>query len=85
MSNETDEILLEKKCSKHWQILLNRPSKLNSFTLRMYERFIEILHEAKEDENLLILSVRGVGKYFSSGADLTSPLKMFFSRLISFE
>jgi len=76
MSTEIDEILLNKKCSKHWEILLNRPSKLNSFTLTMYQRFIEILQEGKQDENLIILSVRGVGKYFSSGADLTSPLKI---------
>ena len=76
MSIEEDEILLTKKSPLHWQIVLNRPRKLNSFTLTMYEKMIDILREASEDEQLLLLSIRGQGNYFSSGADLSGPLKM---------
>ena len=79
MSNNEDEIVLTKKSPMHWQILLNRPNKLNSFTLAMYQKMIDILREAKDDEQLLLLSVRGQGNYFSSGADLSSPLKMSLS------
>lgn len=42
----------------------------------MYERLIEILDQAAADKQLVLLSMTGSGKFYSSGTDLADFAKM---------
>jgi enoyl-CoA hydratase/carnithine racemase len=77
-SNKTYEhIELIKKSPSHWELIFNRPEKYNAITGDMYEFITEILEEATNDEELILISITGKGKYFSSGADLSDSAKTF--------
>jgi enoyl-CoA hydratase/carnithine racemase len=43
----------------------------------MYEDITQILDEASKDEQLVLLSITGKGKFYSSGTDLSDPAKSF--------
>ena len=73
------EIEWRKVSEVHWQVILNRAEKYNAFTLPMYEQLTAILEEGARDEQLLLLSLTGKGRFFSSGADLTAPLHILVS------
>lgn len=70
-----EHIELIKISPSHWEIVLNRPEKYNALTSQMYESITHILHEAENDANLVLLSMTGKGKYYSSGTDLADPSK----------
>ncbi len=72
-----EHIELIKKSSSHWELILNRPEKYNAITSDMYERITEILDQAANDEQLVLLSITGKGKFYSSGTDLSDPAKSF--------
>ncbi len=74
-------IELIKKSSSHWELILNRPEKYNAITSDMYERITEILDQAANDEQLVLLSITGKGKFYSSGTDLSDPAKSFVSEV----
>lgn len=76
-SSSNDYIELIKKSSSHWELILNRPDKFNAITSDMYERMIQIFDDAAKDEELVLLSITGKGKYYSAGTDLTDPAKSF--------
>ncbi|CAF1057046.1 unnamed protein product [Rotaria sordida] len=83
-SNGKNESFIEyieliKKSQLHWEIILNRPEKYNAITSSMYDRLTEILNQGAKDEELVLLSITGKGKYYSSGTDLTDPAKSFAS------
>jgi enoyl-CoA hydratase/carnithine racemase len=42
----------------------------------MYERIIQILDQAGQDKQLVLLSFTGKGKFYSSGTDLADFAKM---------
>ena len=42
----------------------------------MYERIIQILEQAGQDKQLVLLSVTGKGKFYSAGTDLADFAKM---------
>jgi peroxisomal 3,2-trans-enoyl-CoA isomerase len=71
-----EHIQLIKKSSLHWEIVLNRPDKYNAITQPMYERIIQIFDQAAQDKQLVLLSVTGKGKFYSSGTDLADFAKM---------
>jgi enoyl-CoA hydratase/carnithine racemase len=84
-SNEESEIYtkhvqLIKKSPSHWEISFNRPEKYNAITSEMYERITQIVNQASKDEQLVLLTITGNGKYYSSGTDLADPAKSFVSR-----
>ncbi|UJR29818.1 hypothetical protein I4U23_017361 [Adineta vaga] len=66
---------LIKKSSAHWELVLNRPEKYNAITQPMYERYIEILDQAAQDKQLVLLSITAKGKFYSSGTDLADFAK----------
>jgi enoyl-CoA hydratase/carnithine racemase len=65
-------------------ILLNRPERKNAFTLPMIDEWVGALEEARDDEEVMVIVLRGAGDAFCSGVDLgrvsgemgTDPLEM---------
>jgi enoyl-CoA hydratase/carnithine racemase len=74
--SDCEGIQLIKKSPLHWEIVLNRPEKYNAITRPMYERIIQILDQAAQDKQLVLLSMTGKGKFYSAGTDLADFAKM---------
>lgn len=53
------------------RITLNRPAKMNSWTLSMSSAFVEALELIRPDRSIKVVITRGAGRAFSSGLDLT--------------
>ena len=53
-------------------ITLNRPERMNAFTVRMCHELIAALDRADEDDEVRSVIVTGAGKAFCAGADLGS-------------
>ena len=51
-------------------ITLNRPDKLNAFTVRMAEELIDAFTRASEDDAVCAVVVTGAGRAFCAGMDL---------------
>jgi len=67
-----ENIELIKKSPSHWELIFNRPDKYNAISNDMYESVTQILDEAANDEQLVLLSITGKGKFYSSGTDLSA-------------
>jgi enoyl-CoA hydratase/carnithine racemase len=80
----TEQVKLIKKSPLHWEIVFNRPEKYNAVTTEMYERITQILNQASKDEQLVLLTITGNGKFYSSGTDLSDPAKSFVSQFFLF-
>ncbi|GAV24511.1 enoyl-CoA hydratase [Carboxydothermus islandicus] len=63
------EILLEKK-EGIATITLNRPEKMNAFTLEMIDRWVNFLQECQQDDAVKVIVLTGKGKAFCTGGDL---------------
>lgn len=50
---------------------LNRPEKRNAINLKMLEDLLNLYKNLSEDEQVGVLVLRGAGKVFSAGADLS--------------
>ncbi len=77
MSFET--ILVEKK-DKMGILTLNRPQKFNTFNTKLAEELNRALLELDEDEAVRVVIIKGAGKVFSTGIDVSefqgkSPLE----------
>jgi enoyl-CoA hydratase/carnithine racemase len=55
-------------------VWLDREERGNAFTAAMLERLQQVLEELDEDDEVRCIVVTGRGRYFSTGADLESPL-----------
>lgn len=65
-----DEILTEKK--GHIGIItLNRPDRYNTFNVPLAVKLNDALHEFDGDKNIRVIVIKGAGKNFSTGIDLT--------------
>ena len=53
-------------------ITLNRPEKMNAFTLFMRNELIELIEQADRDDDVRVVVVTGAGKAFCAGADLSA-------------
>jgi enoyl-CoA hydratase/carnithine racemase len=52
-------------------VTLNRPDKLNAFTVRMAQELIEAFTRASDDDAVRAIVVTGAGRAFCAGMDLT--------------
>lgn len=50
-------------------LVLNRPDRLNAFTISMWDQMREMGEQLMADDSLRVLVVRGEGRAFSSGID----------------
>jgi methylglutaconyl-CoA hydratase len=57
------------------RITLNRPDKRNAITSEMMSALREALHRAADDSDVRVLLIRGAGKDFCAGLDLSEVLK----------
>lgn len=64
----TDRILI---------LTLNRPEKLNAFTLEMANELINAFKTASDDDSVGVVIVTGAGKAFCAGMDLTTEGNAF--------
>lgn len=53
------------------RLTLNRPDKLNSFTVAMHEEVQEALHAVRADTSVRVLVLTGSGRGFCAGQDLS--------------
>jgi len=53
------------------RITLNRPEKMNSLSHDLLQEFRQALEEAEDDPGVSVIVVRGAGRTFSAGYDLT--------------
>lgn len=60
---------VEKDIAK---ITLNRPERLNAFSVEMIELWIEALEYVRDTENIRVLVISGEGRGFCSGGDIKS-------------
>ncbi len=58
-------------------ILLNRPDKLNSLTMRFFHELSTASSELEKNENVVTIIITGEGKAFSSGLDFNDFLKHY--------
>lgn len=68
MSSET--ILIEKK-DQIGLVTLNRPQKFNTFNSHMAEELNTALRQLDEDAEVRVVIIKGAGKVFSTGIDVS--------------
>jgi len=52
-------------------VTLNRPEVLNAYNVRMRDELYEVLTAVRDDDDVRVLTLRGAGRAFCAGADLT--------------
>lgn len=52
-------------------VILNRPEKLNALSQELLYDFNEALHDMEADDSIRVIIVKGAGRAFSAGYDLT--------------
>src|SRR4030043_1127712 len=63
-------VLIEKK-NKIGMITLNRPQKFNTFNTQMAEELNTALRQLDEDPEVRVVIIKGAGKAFSTGIDVS--------------
>jgi len=53
------------------RITLNRPDRMNTLSKELFREFDEALHDYEADQSVRVIIVRGSGRGFSAGYDLT--------------
>ena len=69
----SDDLVLLEQEGGVGTLTLNRPEKLNAMSPLVLAAFDERLAEAGRDDSIKVLVIRGAGRSFSSGYDLTRP------------
>ena len=55
------------------RVTLNRPEKLNALSPQLQSELIECLTYADEDPDIRVITLRGAGRAFCAGYDITPP------------
>ena len=71
MAYET--IIYEKVEGKVFRLTLNRPEKLNAMSPKLLDELDRALDEFESDRDASVLVIRGAGRAFCAGYDLTAP------------
>lgn len=79
------ENILYSKSDSIACVTLNRPDKLNTFTPPMWEELEQVLVQANADNEVRVIILRGSGRAFSAGADISGlgsyPSKAYSDRV----
>ncbi len=67
---EYKNLKVEKGANHVGKITLNRPSKLNTFTVDLATELYSALKEMDEDKDVRVIVLRGEGKVFCAGIDV---------------
>ena len=59
-----------------FEIILNRPDKRNAISLDLYEQFGQAVAQADKTQGIRAVVIRGEGKAFSAGIDVTAFLQL---------
>ncbi len=51
-------------------VTLNRPERLNAFTVQLHDELIHLLEELDQDEDVRVLVITGAGRGFCAGEDV---------------
>ncbi|MSP21539.1 MAG: crotonase/enoyl-CoA hydratase family protein [Dehalococcoidia bacterium] len=70
MTSQYETIIVEKERGRA-RITLNRPEKLNALSRRLQAELAAALHDADEDTRVHSIIIRGAGRSFCAGYDLT--------------
>jgi len=62
--------ILYEKLDAIGRITLNRPDVLNAYSVQMRDELHEVLQAVLDDDEVLVLIIRGAGRAFCAGADL---------------
>ena len=65
-----ETVAYEKRDSVAW-LTLNRPTVLNAYNLQMRDELFELLAAVRDDDEVRVCVLRGAGRAFCAGADLT--------------
>ena len=65
------ETLLYEKKGKIVTITLNRPDKLNAINIQLRRDMMDAIKEINNDDDVVVAIIKGSGKAFSAGHDLT--------------
>ena len=71
------ETMLATKADGVMTITLNRPERLNAFTLQMARDWFTVLDDADTDDDVRAIIVTGAGRGFCAGADLSGGGETF--------
>src|SRR5919202_6043029 len=63
-------VIYEKRGAAAW-VTLNRPEVLNAYNIQMRDDLFEVFSAVRDDDEVAALVVRGAGRAFCAGADLT--------------
>ncbi|MDT8924509.1 MULTISPECIES: enoyl-CoA hydratase-related protein [Pseudomonas] len=66
-----DTVELEVSSNNVATVWLNRPDKNNAFNAQMIGELIAVFRELRDDPRVRFMVLRGQGKHFSAGADLS--------------
>jgi enoyl-CoA hydratase/carnithine racemase len=65
-----DTVVYEKQDAVAW-VTLSRPAVLNAYNMRMRDELVEVFAAIRDDAEVRALVLRGAGRAFCAGADLT--------------
>lgn len=68
-----NHVLYEKNGYKAY-IILNKPEKLNALEGEMYHDVLTYLTDAENDNNIRVVILKGAGRCFSAGYDITAEM-----------
>jgi enoyl-CoA hydratase/carnithine racemase len=67
----TFKTVVYEKVGALCRVTLNRPRQLNAYNVQMRDELFEVLSAVRDDDEARVLVLRGAGRAFCAGADLT--------------
>ena len=68
-----ENLIYDKGDDRILRITLNRPEKLNALNTPLMTELKGAIEEAERDEDIRVIIIKGAGRAFSAGYDLTPP------------
>ncbi len=74
--NEDPLVLFERRPDGVATVILNRPAKLNAFTVAMIDEWYRLVVEAIDDPSIRVIVLTGAGRAFCAGGDVDDILRV---------